>query len=192
MADWVTISDTQVDPDAPITSELGYAFRDNPIAIAEGAVNAPRIRDNFGFATSNDLTNGMSFPLLGHNGVYGRFVFLLNATNGVSRNINIQFSSNDGGTWSAAETLMNLTADGENVNNFNVDTNISIDCLSGSARSVYNITNGTTTPPSSFTYNNNITIPGSGVGVNRIRFIATGGGAVSMARAHFKRNGGEY
>lgn len=43
MADWLNISDAQVDPDAPITSELGYAFRDNPIAIAEGATGAPRI-----------------------------------------------------------------------------------------------------------------------------------------------------
>lgn len=43
MADWTTIADTQVDPDAPVTSELGYAWRDNPIAIAEGASGAPRI-----------------------------------------------------------------------------------------------------------------------------------------------------
>lgn len=41
MADWFNISDSAVDPDAPITSELGYAFRDNPIAIAEGAAGAP-------------------------------------------------------------------------------------------------------------------------------------------------------
>lgn len=45
MADWTVISDSQVDPDAPITSELGYAFRDNPIAITEGAAGAPRIQD---------------------------------------------------------------------------------------------------------------------------------------------------
>ena len=44
MADWVTITDSQVDPDAPLTSELAYAWRDNPVAIAEGAVGAPRIR----------------------------------------------------------------------------------------------------------------------------------------------------
>ncbi len=43
MADWTTISDTSVDPDAPLTSQLGYAWRDNPIAIAEGATGAPRI-----------------------------------------------------------------------------------------------------------------------------------------------------
>lgn len=45
MADWTNITDTQVDPDAPLTSELAYAWRDNPIAIAEGAAGAPRIRD---------------------------------------------------------------------------------------------------------------------------------------------------
>jgi len=42
MADWFNITDTQVDPDAPLTSQLGYAWRDNPIAISEGAPGAPR------------------------------------------------------------------------------------------------------------------------------------------------------
>ena len=43
MADYVTISDTSVDPDAPLTSQLAYAWRDNPIAIAEGSTGAPKI-----------------------------------------------------------------------------------------------------------------------------------------------------
>lgn len=33
--------DTQIDPDAPATSLLMYQMRDNPIAMAEGAVGAP-------------------------------------------------------------------------------------------------------------------------------------------------------
>ena len=45
MADWTTISDTQVDPNAPLTSELMTALRDNPIAIAQGASGATRITD---------------------------------------------------------------------------------------------------------------------------------------------------
>lgn len=45
MADWRTISDSEVDPDAPVTSDLMYALRDNAIAIAEGAPGAPVIRD---------------------------------------------------------------------------------------------------------------------------------------------------
>ncbi len=43
MADWTNITDTAVDPDAPLTSQLGYAWRDNPIAIAEGSTGAPKI-----------------------------------------------------------------------------------------------------------------------------------------------------
>lgn len=45
MADWTVITDQMIDPDAPLTSELAYAWRDNPIAIAEGAAGAPRIAD---------------------------------------------------------------------------------------------------------------------------------------------------
>lgn len=45
MADWTGIADSSLDPDAPLTSELAYAWRDNPIAIAEGAAGAPRILD---------------------------------------------------------------------------------------------------------------------------------------------------
>jgi len=41
MADWVTITDSQCDPDAPLTSGLAYAWRDNTIAIAEGSPGAP-------------------------------------------------------------------------------------------------------------------------------------------------------
>lgn len=43
MADWASITNSQVDPDAPLTSELAYAWRDNVIAMTEGAVGAPRI-----------------------------------------------------------------------------------------------------------------------------------------------------
>lgn len=35
MATYVTITDSQLDPDAPITSQLAYQWRDNPIAIAQ-------------------------------------------------------------------------------------------------------------------------------------------------------------
>ena len=43
MASYVTITDSQVDPEAPITSESMSALRDNPTAIAEGASGAPRV-----------------------------------------------------------------------------------------------------------------------------------------------------
>ena len=43
MAEWTTITETATDPDAPVTSTLIKALRDNPAAIAEGASGAPRI-----------------------------------------------------------------------------------------------------------------------------------------------------
>lgn len=56
MADYFAIPDSAIDPDAPVTSELAYALRDNPIAIAEGAAGAPRIQ--FGAMGSWLTTSG--------------------------------------------------------------------------------------------------------------------------------------
>ena len=41
---YVTILDTQLDPDAPLTSQLAYQWRDNPEAIALGLSGATRVR----------------------------------------------------------------------------------------------------------------------------------------------------
>lgn len=47
MADWVNISDSALDPDAPLTSELAYAWRDNVEALAQGATGAPYISQSW-------------------------------------------------------------------------------------------------------------------------------------------------
>jgi hypothetical protein len=44
MADWTTIPDSSIEPGKPIRSIDGLALRDNPIAIAEGAVGAPKVQ----------------------------------------------------------------------------------------------------------------------------------------------------
>lgn len=43
MPSYIVITDAETDPEAPLTSELAKKWRDNPLAIAEGAVGAPRI-----------------------------------------------------------------------------------------------------------------------------------------------------
>ena len=43
MTDYTGISNTQVDPEAPVTSELMTSLRDDPIAIAEGSLDAPGV-----------------------------------------------------------------------------------------------------------------------------------------------------
>lgn len=44
MTDYTSVGDSEIDPDAPLTSWLGYRFRDNPLAMFEGAAGAPRLR----------------------------------------------------------------------------------------------------------------------------------------------------
>ena len=44
MPDYRVVADSEVQPDAPVTSSLGFALRDNPAAIAQGADGAPRIQ----------------------------------------------------------------------------------------------------------------------------------------------------
>lgn len=46
MADWTDITNSQVEPKAPLTSELVTALRDNVPASMEGATGAPRLRGN--------------------------------------------------------------------------------------------------------------------------------------------------
>ena len=45
MTTYITIADSQIDPEAPITSELMSQLRDNPIAAFEGASGAPKLED---------------------------------------------------------------------------------------------------------------------------------------------------
>lgn len=41
MTSYITITDAETDPEAPLTSELAKKWRDNPIAIAEGSNGSP-------------------------------------------------------------------------------------------------------------------------------------------------------
>lgn len=41
MTDYTTITDSQCDPDAPLTSGLAYAWRDNPVAMGEKDTTVP-------------------------------------------------------------------------------------------------------------------------------------------------------
>lgn len=47
MPDFTNITNASIAPDAPVTAELMTALRDNPLAIAEGADGAPRLRAGF-------------------------------------------------------------------------------------------------------------------------------------------------
>ena len=113
MADWTNITDTAVDPDAPLTSQLAYAWRDNPIAIAEGATGAPRIvpramNNWYGRVQLDTTTTPVVISGLDSSttlAVVGSF------TNGISDTATLQISgSADGGsTWGI---WLNITSGG--------------------------------------------------------------------------------
>ena len=44
MTSYITITDTETDPEAPLTATLAKKWRDNPIAISEGSTGAPKIQ----------------------------------------------------------------------------------------------------------------------------------------------------
>ena len=51
MTSYITITDAETDPSAPLTSELAKKWRDNPIAIAEGSAGAPSVLGNIAVNT---------------------------------------------------------------------------------------------------------------------------------------------
>lgn len=81
MATYRTIAGTETDPEAPITSALMKALADNPTAIAEGEVGAPR---NLDASLSTTVTsagiNWVNARIAGSAvGAVGTYAFLLDA-----------------------------------------------------------------------------------------------------------------
>ena len=66
MADYVAQTDSQLDPDAPLTSELAYGWRDNLIAVTEGAPGAPRVDGN---AFPDHLAGAVVLDAVTHSGL---------------------------------------------------------------------------------------------------------------------------
>lgn len=101
MADWKQIPDTDVDPDAPVTSELTYALRDNPVAIAEGAAGAPRISPyslSTGYIGNINTTAQDIVSFIDLNPVSS--IVLKGATYGLSSAyLQVSLSTNNGGSW---------------------------------------------------------------------------------------------
>lgn len=106
MADWKIIPDTDVDPDAPVTSELMYALRDNPVALAEGATGAPRVMgvalDTFIGYNNTPMTQSSPVAFVGLEGIGEVLVsFSADGIDTTSRThaLQVSFTNNNGVTW---------------------------------------------------------------------------------------------
>jgi hypothetical protein len=88
MATWTTLPDASLEPGKPIRSIDGLALRDNPIAISEGAVGAPKIQ-TAALITGEQMTtaNVLNATAAASAGAVGTYAFLRDVTNS-NTNIN--------------------------------------------------------------------------------------------------------
>lgn len=108
MTDYTSIADSQIDPKAPVTSELMTALRDNPIAIAEGAAGAPKIADKVIY---EDTAVSSWVTVTGLGDFSGCFVDLYFSITAQPEGIKyLDFEvSDDGSTWYGTTTLSSIT-----------------------------------------------------------------------------------
>ena len=110
MADYTNISNVSVEPLAPVTSELMTSLRDNPIAIAEGSLGAPRVQ---GKALGGMLLGTVTVTGTGEQGITGldRHGLLradFNIVNLTDRNLRARYSSDNGSIWGSWQDIVNL------------------------------------------------------------------------------------
>lgn len=98
MPEYQEILDSEVEPEAPLTSSLGVRFRDNPLAVWEGAPSAPRIA-------------GQQGPAVNTDGLFDSAVTTAKINNGsvTAEKINIQQRSFSGTLSGGASTTFSIS-----------------------------------------------------------------------------------
>lgn len=104
MTDYTAILDTHIDPDAPITSGLAYQMRDNPIAIAEGALGAPKI------AIKTVQADAGTTDISGVDAWSGFTINATTALGGAPSSVTISFSD-DGVTYYGSTSILTAPSD---------------------------------------------------------------------------------
>lgn len=98
MATYVGITDSQTDPDAPLTSDLGKAWTNNLIAVMEGASSAPRMAQRV--VSDNDTAD---FSIAVPDNYTGAYMTI--TSSGGSADTIIAFSDDNGSSYAADNTL---------------------------------------------------------------------------------------
>lgn len=181
MATWVTPIESQTDPDAPLTSELGKRWDNNVIAAFEGAAGAPRL------AIKNlPAQSGSTVTLSGLDAFGGiEFsIYLVGNTGGGSPTGGralISFSDDNGATYSTPVLILtNGTATGEFVSGDGVfnftggDVSVAFVRGGGLGAAAAGVTN--------------TTLAGSSNNITHVRFTTQNNGMISVRAT---ANGGQ-
>lgn len=102
------IAPTETDPQAPITAALMKALDENLDAVVDDDPTAPKIRRRHSIGGVAAVTQ--TFTGLGDYSGIAFEVFL--AAGGAVQNTNFQYSTNNGGSWSASTLLGSAPANG--------------------------------------------------------------------------------
>ena len=110
MTDYTSIADSQIDPKAPVTSELLTAYRDNPIAIAEGAAGAPKIAESWQALETTSTSGLIVTDVDNGEGVRVLTSGLGTAFSGDTISFRVSISSDNGATFVSEVILKSATA----------------------------------------------------------------------------------
>lgn len=102
MADWTDIDVNTLLPGEPVTAAIMLALEENPRAISEGALGAPKIADKIVSGAGTTTVSGLEpFGGMIIRGVGAETVSFGRA----SASLSIEYSTDDGATFSAPQTL---------------------------------------------------------------------------------------
>lgn len=162
MTTYTAILDTQIDPDAPITSVLGYQFRDNPIAIAEGAADAPRI------AIKSFIGDGSPVDIVSIGDFTGvELNIFANNSDAAIKTLDIALSDNGGTSFYASSTIYTINT-GNSIHSVGF-----VDFTSGSSKFIIK-------PPSGAGSSISFTLAGASSNVDAFRVSLSGLGNISL------------
>lgn len=108
MTDWTELTDAGLLPGQPATSAQGLALRDNPVAIAEGAEDAPKVQGQAldVYKGGAVLTDGTAEEFTGLDRAKIIFVSgVITGTSGTPTVFQISVSDDDGATWGSWESI---------------------------------------------------------------------------------------
>ena len=165
MANYRQINSSETDVNSPVTTNLAVALAENPVAIAEGNPNAPRISPR-GRGVTNFHGDAVGTLILSDFSPYGGAYFDLFVVNSAvaAGTVGISFST-DGATYNAAVAVItgiSNTATGR----------VFVDFSDGTVRSVY-----FSDTAGSFTH----TAPGVSGGISHVRFTQDGTSTLAIA-----------
>lgn len=170
------IAPTETDPQAPITAALMKALDENLDAVVDDDPTAPKIRRRH--SVSGAAAQTQTFTGLGDYSGIAFEVFARN-TQASSQNLNFQYSTDGGLSWSASTVIFSVPA----TTGFHIIFG-SFDFTTGSLRAVGG--NYSTSPPTPVQVST--TAAGASLAINAIRF--QGAVANLTLTAQIKPNGG--